>query len=491
MSDLLTKLKELELEQVRMFPVASVHPYPGNAKSHSSMQVRRIAHSIADYGWDQPIVVDSDNIIIKGHGRFFAARDFLNLEEVPVIVARHLDSSEIRLIRILDNKSAESDWDTTALWDELQLLEAEGITFKDVGFDQKAYEGIFSGKVPPGGDDEPGQSGSEGHYDPTTPLEEGFISPHSGEDAWLRNLSMADYLEYHDKIVVGFSSGKDSLCALVWILENCDNSKIVPFFVNPGWGVDWPHSIAFVDYFQTHYMKDYGIDIHIFGDPDPTAQGAFEDLLLEKGYVGMASCFVQSILKMKRVYKFFDQHNLWSKNGQKVVQIIAARWEESPDRAKTYPDRGVLKDTGNDYASPVVAWSGTDVAKFLDERGIRLHTAYECEDRMGCLVCPKVSPEGSIAIRKKLPKLWADVVKWYARGARRYEGRIQVDHFWKWLVSSESSRCRRSRLVGAFSNMAFSSSEMEETLRPGQEKGWLAEKYFSPLHKVRDELLVE
>lgn len=85
-------------------PVGSIIPYANNAKQHPEDQVNDLASQIAKFGWDQPIVVDQKNVIIKGHGRLLAAKK-LNLKEVPVVYSS-LDEYEAMASRIADNKVA-------------------------------------------------------------------------------------------------------------------------------------------------------------------------------------------------------------------------------------------------------------------------------------------------------------------------------------------------------------------------------------------------
>ena len=111
---------ELETDIV-LQPIESIIPYGNNAKEHPPEQVDKIASSIKNYGWDQPIVVDGDNEIIKGHGRLQAAKK-LGLEQVPVITRTDLTPAEVKASRIADNKTAESEWDDDLLGVELEQL---------------------------------------------------------------------------------------------------------------------------------------------------------------------------------------------------------------------------------------------------------------------------------------------------------------------------------------------------------------------------------
>ena len=110
-------------------------PYPGNAKQHPPEQLDHIANSIKRFGWQQPIVVDKNNVVVIGHGRLAAAQQ-LFLESVPVVVADNLTDEEINALRLADNKTNESGWDFGKLEEELAALAIEGIDMTQFGFDE-------------------------------------------------------------------------------------------------------------------------------------------------------------------------------------------------------------------------------------------------------------------------------------------------------------------------------------------------------------------
>ena len=118
-------------------------PYSNNAKEHPEEQVKKIASSIKNYGWDQPIVVDGENEIIKGHGRLQAA-ELLGLDEVPVITREDLTEAEAKASRIADNKTAESAWIDEALETEIDVLAQEDdIDIDNLGFDDDEIDDIL------------------------------------------------------------------------------------------------------------------------------------------------------------------------------------------------------------------------------------------------------------------------------------------------------------------------------------------------------------
>jgi len=119
-------------------------PYSNNVKAHPDEQVKKIASSIKNYGWDQPIVVDGSNEIIKGHGRLQAA-ELLGLEQVPVIVRDDLTEAEARASRIADNKTAESEWLDDELESEIDVLaQDDEIDMDSLGFDDDEMDDLLN-----------------------------------------------------------------------------------------------------------------------------------------------------------------------------------------------------------------------------------------------------------------------------------------------------------------------------------------------------------
>jgi len=102
--------------------VADLIPYEFNNKVHDSEQVNRIANSIKEFWFTQPIVIDQNNVVIIGHGRLLAAMK-LGMEEVPVIKMEKLTKTQIKKLRILDNKLNESPRDEKNLRLELEELD--------------------------------------------------------------------------------------------------------------------------------------------------------------------------------------------------------------------------------------------------------------------------------------------------------------------------------------------------------------------------------
>jgi hypothetical protein len=107
---------------IEIWAVTRPIPYEINSKKHPPQQIAKIAGSIREFGWTQPIVVDRHGVIIAGHGRRLAAIE-LGLREVPVWVRDDLDDNQVKALRLVDNKSAESEIDTELFRQELAQLD--------------------------------------------------------------------------------------------------------------------------------------------------------------------------------------------------------------------------------------------------------------------------------------------------------------------------------------------------------------------------------
>src|SRR5665213_1616622 len=97
-------------------------PDPKNPRRHSDKQIKQIARSIETFGFVVPILVDQNNFIVAGHGRYLAAQ-ILKLAEVPVIKLEHLIEAEVKALRIADNRLTEaSEWNDELLAETLKDL---------------------------------------------------------------------------------------------------------------------------------------------------------------------------------------------------------------------------------------------------------------------------------------------------------------------------------------------------------------------------------
>jgi DNA modification methylase len=141
---------------IEHWPINRLIPYARNARTHSDIQIAQIAASIREFGFTNPILVDTGDGIIAGHGRLLAAR-LLKLETVPVIVLDHLTETQKRAYIIADNKLAENaGWDEAALQVDLAELQIAGFDLDLVGFDDEELARLLAQNTSEGLTDEAG-----------------------------------------------------------------------------------------------------------------------------------------------------------------------------------------------------------------------------------------------------------------------------------------------------------------------------------------------
>jgi DNA modification methylase len=124
-------------KHIELLLIDKLIPWARNPRTHSDVQVAQIAASIAEFGFNNPILVDTKAGIIAGHGRLLAARK-LGLKEVPVIVLDHLSETQKRAYVIADNQLAlNAGWDEGLLRIELAALQAEDFNIDIIGFEDE------------------------------------------------------------------------------------------------------------------------------------------------------------------------------------------------------------------------------------------------------------------------------------------------------------------------------------------------------------------
>ncbi len=129
-------METIKKTDIIYLPLSSIKPYDKNNRKHNETQVDRIAKSIKEFGFNQPIVVDEDDTILVGHGRLEASIK-LKLKEVPVLRLKGLKESQKKAYRILDNKlQNDSEWDFDNVNLELGFLEDDGFDLKEWGLDE-------------------------------------------------------------------------------------------------------------------------------------------------------------------------------------------------------------------------------------------------------------------------------------------------------------------------------------------------------------------
>jgi len=135
------------MNQIESLPVSDLIPYARNSRTHSDEQVTQIAASIREFGFTNPVLIDSNGTIIAGHGRVMAAKK-VGLAEVPCLRLKHLTPSQIRAYVIADNKLAlNAGWDDEMLKAELLTLQEEGFNTDLTGFSDDELNALLNSEI--------------------------------------------------------------------------------------------------------------------------------------------------------------------------------------------------------------------------------------------------------------------------------------------------------------------------------------------------------
>lgn len=134
-------MSELKYELV---DVEKLIPYINNARTHSKEQVTRLASSIKEFGFINPVITDGEHGILAGHGRIAAAKQ-LGIKQVPCISADYLTEAQKKAYILADNRlPMDAGWDNDLLKIEIESLQAEGFDVGITGFDEKELADLFA-----------------------------------------------------------------------------------------------------------------------------------------------------------------------------------------------------------------------------------------------------------------------------------------------------------------------------------------------------------
>lgn len=111
----------MEIQNIKL---TDIKPYSKNAKKHTQEQINKVAKSIEEFGFIQPMVLDKNNEIVIGHCRFDALKK-INRKEAPCYYVDDLSDEKVRALRLADNKLNESDYDMGLVLEELDTLDIE------------------------------------------------------------------------------------------------------------------------------------------------------------------------------------------------------------------------------------------------------------------------------------------------------------------------------------------------------------------------------
>ena len=150
--------------KVALTPVGQVVPYARNPRKNDAA-VAKVAASIKEFGFRQPIVVDEEMVVIAGHTRLLAARQ-LGVAKVPVHIAEGLTDTQAKAYRLADNRTGQdAEWDMDLLGLEMRDLDYVEFDLSLTGFDSLEIKDVMNE-----GDFGPGSIEDQGRLDEKNPV---------------------------------------------------------------------------------------------------------------------------------------------------------------------------------------------------------------------------------------------------------------------------------------------------------------------------------
>lgn len=137
-------MEEYKGLQIKYRNVDELIPYARNARTHSEDQIAQLAASIKEFGFNVPIAIDADDMILCGHGRLLAARK-LGMWTVPTVCLAHLSETQKKAYILADNRLAlNAGWDEELLKLEITELSEADFALEALGFDDMELDAILN-----------------------------------------------------------------------------------------------------------------------------------------------------------------------------------------------------------------------------------------------------------------------------------------------------------------------------------------------------------
>ncbi len=135
---------EKHTSEMKMVETAKLIPYVNNARTHSPEQINKLRGSLREFGFINPIIIDSDYNVIAGHGRLAAAKAE-GFEQVPCVLVDYLSEAQKKAYILADNRYAQdAGWDEELLRVEIEALEGMDFDLSFTGFDEDEIADLFN-----------------------------------------------------------------------------------------------------------------------------------------------------------------------------------------------------------------------------------------------------------------------------------------------------------------------------------------------------------
>lgn len=354
--------------------IDTVRPYEGNPRVNDQA-VDAVARSIEEFGFRQPVVVDSEGVVICGHTRLKAAQK-LGLKSVPVHVA-DLPPEKVKALRLADNQTgAISDWDWELL--PLEVASLQDIDLSILGFDEDELTKIM---------DMARRDSEEDDTPDVEPPEMDSVQPEA-----------LKLIEECDRVVLQYSGGKDSTVALNWARGVCAKfgKPLEAVFVETG--AEFPDLTSYI----IRTCEKFGVELVLLRPKQNILQ-----------YYCGKRMWPDSLYR-DCLHKFINDpvnRHIRQYEGQDVICVRGGRSDQKTSLSKSNLYQEV-KD-GDRVVRLLNPFFGVDKAEYekaLEEVRPLLWKGYERGFlRTACWCCPFQKVEQWDALRENYPLLWDEM----------------------------------------------------------------------------------
>lgn len=369
--------------------IENIFEYPNNPKEHPKEQVDKIANSIQKFGFDQPIVVDGDGTIIKGHGRRLASR-LLGLKQVPVIKRTDMTAAEVRASRIADNQTAESYWDMSNLIYELETLyEMNEEILEDTGYSKKEIDTLLPGLL----SDEMTYKTSS--IEGIIPLDLTLTAPDKlvGRKFNIEE-TLLNWVLSHKKIIVLFNGNRTDLSAICWAINNGIPPERITVL---GWNFGQRMWHDYHEY-MAYISETLGVIIYEGGS---NKREDFQSRIASKGFPEEEKLWCCNSYKRKAL---LDE--VGTENGDSVLLLGVTKNE---DGEQVYRTTGEFIDSSIHYAAPFAVETDQAITNEIEKAGIKLHPIYQNLQQLLCPGCSGYRSPDFVFLKNYDLDLW---IRW-------------------------------------------------------------------------------
>lgn len=418
MSDGIDKI----LNEITWVDINTVHEYDKNPKIHTTEQIEKLSYTFEKFGFDVPIVVDKDGVIIKGHARMAAAKK-LKWKKVPVIVRTNLTPQQTKAARIADNRVAEAYWDMPALLEELEALygmDDPDLPITDTGFSNEEIRSFLPGMMETEEVEYKIPHGTEG-------LLIGFMNRRQQDgkigspDPYVDKKDDKGVISEFDTVIIPTNGGASSIATAIHIRKLAVNKRMIFIYANPG-TQPLPDTIPYLEYTAKALNAE-------FINASPKDDFEFKGRISAQGYPSLTNLWCEIGIALPAIEKWLKAENLLC---PKTLMVLGA----TDSQAEHFRRIGRFEQSYY-YFNPFLTHQDGDLYSFFENNlpeGLGLHPAYKYFTAIQCPHCTLYKSPDFAYMKNNMLSTWLKNLEYFGYSKRNKSYRYS-DNFDQMLKS--------------------------------------------------------